>query len=168
MRYCLDANIFIQAKNLHYHFDICPGFWDWLEQQDGTVGSIVPVYEELVAGDDELGPWAKERKTEGFFADISDIAIQEILREIATYVVGHYEPQHAGKFLNGADPWLIAYAQVSDCTIVTSEILAPGAKKVKIPNVCEEFGVDYTDCFTMLKGLGIRFILDVCNIPGIP
>lgn len=27
--YLLDANIFIQAKNLHYGFDFCPAFWDW-------------------------------------------------------------------------------------------------------------------------------------------
>ncbi len=27
MAYLLDANVFIQAKNLHYGFDFCPGFW---------------------------------------------------------------------------------------------------------------------------------------------
>jgi len=26
MSYLLDANIFIQAKNLHYGFDFCPAF----------------------------------------------------------------------------------------------------------------------------------------------
>ena len=30
MAYLLDANVFIQAKNLHYGFDFCPAFWDWL------------------------------------------------------------------------------------------------------------------------------------------
>ena len=29
-RYLLDANVFIQGKNLHYGFDFCPAFWDWL------------------------------------------------------------------------------------------------------------------------------------------
>ena len=28
-RYLLDANVFIQAKNLHYGFDFCPAFWDF-------------------------------------------------------------------------------------------------------------------------------------------
>ena len=28
----LDANVFIQAKNLHYGFDFCPAFWDWLDE----------------------------------------------------------------------------------------------------------------------------------------
>jgi hypothetical protein len=31
-RYLLDANVFIQAKNLHYGFDFCPAFWAWLLQ----------------------------------------------------------------------------------------------------------------------------------------
>ena len=30
MAYMLDADVFIRAKNLHYGFDFCPAFWDWL------------------------------------------------------------------------------------------------------------------------------------------
>ena len=30
MTYLLDANVFIQAKNLHYGLDFCPAFWQWL------------------------------------------------------------------------------------------------------------------------------------------
>lgn len=70
MKYCLDANIFIQAKNLYYHFDICPGFWDWLDQQAGTVISILPICEELELGDDRLKEWAAARKKSIFFAGI--------------------------------------------------------------------------------------------------
>lgn len=32
MAYLLDANVFITAKNLHYGFDFCPAFWDWLDR----------------------------------------------------------------------------------------------------------------------------------------
>lgn len=38
MTYLLDANIFIQAKNLHYGFDFCPAFWDWLEHENAADG----------------------------------------------------------------------------------------------------------------------------------
>lgn len=40
MAYLLDTNVFIAAKNLHYGFDICPGFWSWLDQvgRAGIVG----------------------------------------------------------------------------------------------------------------------------------
>lgn len=27
MTYLLDANVFIQPKNLHYGLDFCPAFW---------------------------------------------------------------------------------------------------------------------------------------------
>lgn len=30
MAYLLDANVFIQAKNLHYGLDFYPAFWQWL------------------------------------------------------------------------------------------------------------------------------------------
>ncbi len=61
--YCLDANVFIQAKNLHYGFDFCPAFWEWLDEQNilGTVFSIAQVEDEILAGDDELAEWAKQR-----------------------------------------------------------------------------------------------------------
>lgn len=36
MAYLLDANVFIQAKNLHYGFDFCPAFWDWLVESNRT------------------------------------------------------------------------------------------------------------------------------------
>ncbi len=54
--YLLDSNVFIQAKNLHYGFDFCPAFWDWLVEQNRAdkVASIEKVADELQAGDDEL------------------------------------------------------------------------------------------------------------------
>jgi len=56
MAYLLDSNVFIRAKNDYYGFDICPAFWDWIEQAHGSgvVYSVEAVYDELVAGDDEL------------------------------------------------------------------------------------------------------------------
>lgn len=57
----LDANVFISAKNLHYGFDFCPAFWDWLvrEHRAGKVFSIEKVRDELRAGQDELAQWAE-------------------------------------------------------------------------------------------------------------
>ena len=68
MTYLLDANVFIQAKNLHYGFDFCPAFWDWLDDQAATarVRSIEKVADELKAGGDELSTWAAARPD--FFA----------------------------------------------------------------------------------------------------
>jgi len=45
IHYLLDANVFIQAKNLHYGFDFCPAFWEWLIERNhaGEVASIEKV-----------------------------------------------------------------------------------------------------------------------------
>ena len=60
MPYLLDSNVFIQAKNLHYGMDFCPGFWDWLVQKnkEGQLYSIEKVKDELQAIDDDLSKWA--------------------------------------------------------------------------------------------------------------
>ncbi len=59
--YLLDANVFIQAKNLHYGFDFCPAFWEWLGVQNtaGKVASIEKVADEIASGEDDLSNWAQ-------------------------------------------------------------------------------------------------------------
>ncbi len=68
MAYLLDANVFIQAKNLHYGLDFCPAFWDWLIQTNAAkkVFSIEKVGDELPAGADQLADWASKLGL-GFF-----------------------------------------------------------------------------------------------------
>jgi hypothetical protein len=59
MAYLLDANVFIQAKNLHYGLDFCPAFWDWLVASNAaqSVFSIEKVGDEVDAVADELSPF---------------------------------------------------------------------------------------------------------------
>jgi Domain of unknown function (DUF4411) len=59
--YLLDANVFIQAKNSHYAFDIVPAFWQWLEQahRAGTVFTVEKVGDEILPGGDALATWMK-------------------------------------------------------------------------------------------------------------
>ncbi|MFO7535316.1 MAG: DUF4411 family protein [Kiritimatiellia bacterium] len=69
MAYLLDANVFIQAKNLHYGLDFCPAFWEWLiaASTGKQVFSIEKVADEIDAGADELAGWAAARDAEFFF-----------------------------------------------------------------------------------------------------
>ena len=68
MAYLLDANVFIQAKNMHYGLDFCPAFWEWLivNNTSGLVLSIEKVGDEVLALEDELSEWAKARGPEFF------------------------------------------------------------------------------------------------------
>lgn len=65
MTYVLDANVFIEAKKRYYGFDICPGFWTYLEREmaAGTVRSIDAINAELLAKVDDLSTWAANHPT---------------------------------------------------------------------------------------------------------
>lgn len=56
----LDANAFMEASRLYYAFDIAPGFWVWLADDDltGEVGSIDAIKDEITAGTGDLVDWA--------------------------------------------------------------------------------------------------------------
>ena len=60
-QYRLDSNVFMEAKDGPYSFDILPDFWVWLEQQasTGIICSSSTVYEELLAGNDDLAAWVR-------------------------------------------------------------------------------------------------------------
>ena len=51
MSHILDADVFIRAKNLHYGFDFCPAFWEWLDMKNaaGQLFSIEKVGDEVRA-----------------------------------------------------------------------------------------------------------------------
>lgn len=110
MAYLLDANVFIQAKNLHYGLDFCPAFWEWLIASNaaGKVLSIEKVGDEIAAGGDELSTWCAARG-DGFFVK-PDAAILQVLGRVSTWANGqNYEPAAINTFLQVADYYLVAY-----------------------------------------------------------
>ena len=69
-----------------------------------------------------------------------------------------FKKEAKAEFAQVADGWLVAYAKLNNYTVVTREEYSPDIrKKVKIPNVCKEFNVNYVDTFTMLRNLGTAF-----------
>lgn len=88
MAYLLDADVFIQAKNLHYSFDFCPAFWDWLDAANAkhTAFSVEKVHDELLAGDDQLSVWARDRGTAFFLPP--DSAILPSLAALSVWASG--------------------------------------------------------------------------------
>ncbi|MCH8949600.1 MAG: DUF4411 family protein [Chloroflexi bacterium] len=138
-----------------------PGFWTFIDVmvQQGTVCCPVSVYDELVGRtDDELAAWAGEREGLPFFLE-PDEAVQEFVGDVAAHVTSKYGSTKAvADFLDGADPWLIAYARIHGGTVITLEAGAiPGkTSKVKIPIVCDDLGVSWDSLFEMLEKLGMR------------
>lgn len=160
MKFILDTNIFIEAKNRYYGFDICPGFWEWMDVVCGhDVVSIETVCSELMDGGDELAAWAKHRRDAAWFLPIDDEPTQTNFMAIADHVTnGQYSESAVEKFLSKADPWLIAKAVALDAKIVTHELPEPGAKKrIPIPNVASYFEIECVNTFDALRHFAAAF-----------
>jgi hypothetical protein len=160
MTYLLDANVFIQAKNLHYGFDFCPAFWDWLilANQQGQVFSIEKVADELVAGADILADWTKNLGDEFFLRPEQEIV--PAFGKVSGWVTSQgYQAAAISTFSQVADYYLVAHALAGGYTIVTHEVPAATVKKVKIPNVCIGLGIKHMNPFEMLRREKVRFEL---------
>jgi uncharacterized protein DUF4411 len=158
-QYWLDSNVFIEAKDGPYSFDILPDFWVWLVQQAaaGIICSSSMVCAELLEGDDELAAWVRDRRDSGLFV-LPDQNVQTRFTEIADYVKGRYDDANSALFLERADPWVIAHAAVDGGMVITHESLVPEtSRKAKIPNVCIHFNVKWANTYGMLRELKPRF-----------
>jgi len=160
MSYLLDANVFIQAKNLHYGFDFCPAFWDWLLQNNttGQVFSIDKVAAEIDAGNDELAEWARDRGS-GLFLP-TDAAVAAILGQVSQWATSQrYEAAAINTFFQSADYYLVAHALARQCVVVTHEVPSTSTKRIKIPNACMGLRLEFMTPYEMLRRERARFVL---------
>jgi len=86
MAYLLDTDVFIQAHKMHYPFDVCPGFWSWIDRahSEEKLFSIKDVRDELMALQDELSNWAKPRTS--LFVTRTDNGTYESLKLLSGWV----------------------------------------------------------------------------------
>lgn len=163
-KYLLDSNIFIQAHRMYYPFDVFPSYWNKLIElsDSGIIISIDKVKKELCdnSNQDQLSLWCNETINNSFFCD-STICIDKY-SEIAVWTANnpHFQQSAKDEFLTTdlADPWLIAYAMKNDCIIVTHEISQPQRRnRIKIPEPCMHFGINYLTPIQMLRELNQTF-----------
>lgn len=163
-RYLLDSNILIQAHRMHYPFDVVPNFWVKLIylSKNNLIMSIDKVKKEIcdTLNPDELSTWCSNELDHAFFADSSPSI--DVYAEIAIWTQSHTHFLQSAKdeFLETelADPWLIAYAKKNDFTIVTHEVSQPHRRnRVKIPEPCLHFGVEFISPIQMFRELGETF-----------
>ena len=168
MAYLLDANVFINAKNLHYGFDFCPAFWEWLIQQNraGQVYGIERVGDELLAGADELAGWARDRG--GNFFLPPDATLFSGLAEVSAWATTQgYEQAAVSTFFQVADYYLVAQAYSGRYTVVTHEVAAASKRKIKIPDACIGLGIKCVTPYEMLRNERARFVLGPAPRPQI-
>lgn len=159
--YLIDSDVFIDAKNRHYGFDIVPAFWQWIEQAHvaGQVFTVQKVAEEVLAGDDELAQWMKQQPQSFRIAESSND--QPALQTVSQWAIGAGFTQAAvSSFLAAADYFLVAQALSLGYKVVTQETPDPAAKKrIKIPDACKAVGIPWLTPFDMLRTEQVRFVL---------
>jgi Domain of unknown function (DUF4411) len=163
-KYCLDANVLIQAWQKYYSPKVCPSYWDLLSSLGAENKIFMPVivYEEIIRTDDDLSNWLKS----------SDIPIRKIDEQVAKCLQDIYSSNPDHKFLvdntkarSLADPWVIAHAMNEKAIVVTKEekVTALNSMKIKIPNVCDNMNVPWINDFQLIRELGIRFICEIVS-----
>jgi predicted nucleic acid-binding protein len=161
-KYCLDANVLIQAWQKYYSPKLCPDSWTVLDQLGKEDRIFLPqmVYEEITKTDDDLATWLKESNIPEYKIDGP---VTEALKNIYAANSAHQNLVDNTKGRSLADPWVIAHAIKEKATIVTKEekITALNTTKIKIPNVCDNMGVRWINDYQLADEMNIRF---ACSI----
>lgn len=156
--YCLDANVLIQAWQKYYSPRYCPDYWSVLNEL-GIQGKIFlsqMVFEEITRTDDALSKWLKKSK----------IPVRKVDESVTKCLQGIFSKNPIHRYLvdnikgrSLADPWVIAHAINEGATVVTKEekVTAINSNKIKIPNVCDNMGVNWINDFQFIEEMGIEF-----------
>ena len=170
MKYLLDANILIAAKNDYYPMDMMPRFWDLLGEkiQDGTIVILDKIMNEIIgkgSNPDDLETWISGLHIETIKSSTDEIrrAYVTLLRDLGSSPA--YNSARAVTEWSDpkvADPWVIAAAKENGFTVVTlekevQEIPGNNIRHPKIPNFTRRYGVRTINLITMLRELGFSW-----------
>lgn len=157
-KYCLDTNVLIEAWNKYYSPTFCPEYWNILNLlgEQGLIFIPQMVYDEIVRTEDDLARWLKTSKIP--IIEI-DGKVTQCLKTIYDTDGTHKQLVDSTKNRSLADPWVIAHAMKELAVVVTKEIkiTALNAKRIRIPNVCENMGIRWINDFEMIRELNIKF-----------
>lgn len=160
----LDTDSFVTPSRGPYRFRLVPKFWEFLEEKAKEHVIASPEFVllwELMGSDpkkaDDLEKWASQQHEALFLPP--DAAVQQAFSQIAE--AAKSEPRYAAheiaKFLDGADPWVIAYAKAMGGRVVTFEKSEPNSTKPKIPDVAAKFNIECINIWDVLTELEASF-----------
>ena len=157
-KYCLDANVLIQAWQKYYSPSFCPSYWDVLDKlgREGRIFLPQLVYDEITRTEDDLSRWLKASKIP---KRILDVQITECWKDILAVNPIHKNLVDNNRNRSLADPWVTAHALRENACVVTKEekITAPNSTKIKIPNVCSNIGLRCMNDFEFILELNLKF-----------
>lgn len=156
-KYSIDASAILDAWVRYYPYDTFPSFWDRFKDLAGSgLGIATELIEhEISKKDDGCSAWFIDNDLGGFFIGITDevqIAVSEMLKN------PNYQrlvEDRKGTF--GADPFVIALAKVESLAVVSGERASNKIEKPKIPDVCNDLGIECINILDLMRREGWRF-----------
>lgn len=137
MEYSLDTSAVLNTWRRHYPPDLFPSLRERLESliDSGTAVATEEVMEELKRKDDEVHAWAAQHPS--MFVPIDEIIQYRVLEIMSEF------PRLVDNRSNrsGADPFVVALAQIYDLTVVTYEEPTRSTNRPKIPDVCSSLNL---------------------------
>lgn len=156
-RYCLDANFFIEAWNKYYSPNFCTDYWDIINLlgKEGRLFIPYEVNKEITKTDDALSKWLKKSDVKVLQPDED---VQQCLKDMYSINPLHIKLVDSSKGRSLADPWVIAHAMKEKAVVVTKENkVTTSTDKIKIPNVCDNMGIEWIDDFQFITETNIKF-----------
>jgi len=140
--YSIDTSALIHAWKFPYKPAIFPCFWEEMEKliQVGKLAAVDEVKEEILAVDDDLCRWIKQR--DGLFVP-RERALQEKLNIIQARFPKIIDPNDPKP---QADVFVIALAMLNDCKVVSQE-KGGSEENPKIPFVCRHYDIECIDLY---------------------
>lgn len=153
MTWCFDTSAFIEPWVRLYPPDIFGPVWNKLEElaENNLITAPADVLLELAKQKDDLHEWAKARPE---LFETPDRQVMEVFTEI---VNDHPDFMKINSTKSGADPFVVALAEVKELTVVTYETMAKQNAAPKIPNVCAARGLaDPASIVDVLRAGGFK------------
>jgi hypothetical protein len=153
MKYSIDTSALIHGWHRVYAIENFPGFWDNLDYliRNGDLRAHREVKEELERKDDDLFMWVKER--DELFVEIDD----EIQKVVTNILSQHERLLDTRKGRSGADPFVIALAQINNCAVVTQESFTNKMDRPNIPDVCRALKIKSLNLLQLIQNENWRF-----------
>ncbi len=155
MNHSIDTSAILHAWRRAYPPEVFPALWQRFDEliDQGQLIATEEVLVELERKDDEVYKWARVHRRM-FIPTDQDIqrAVENILRDYT----GLLDPRRER---SGADPFVIALAQLRGCTVVSNERPTGSPVRLKIPTVCHALGIKCIDLLQFIKEQGWVFRL---------
>lgn len=151
--YSCDSSAFLDGWIRNYPPDTFPVVWEQMSKlvDAGRLIFIDEVARELKRKDDGAYEWVNSRST-------SVVSIDEEIQDAVTELLRvHQRMLDTRRNKSGADPFVIALAQVRQCSVLSGEQSTGSLERPKIPDVCDAVGVPCVNLLKMFRDEGLRF-----------